>query len=705
MNGRRGFLNISEAPFLRLLLPYAAGMVIQYSVGGYIIPAISAIIATLFLIRYYSALTPRYKYAKFRYFGYAIFAIFLFAGSLNIFLADERTNSVPPASATTAVAKITFSPEKKEYCIQCRVDILQYGKQNGEMVAADMPAILFLQTDTLATGLKKGDIIIFREKLQPVHGNSNPYGYDYGEATRKKGYIYSQYVPSGGWAYIGHDTTRRLADAAQQAHDRLSKRIEDMKMRYRSEALVKALITGDTSQVTQSMRTCYSVAGLSHILAVSGLHTGIITYLIYLLLTPLRRMRARLLVPFITVIATWCYIYMVGMPVSAVRAGIMATLILIGDIIGRKETTINALLASAFLILLYNPYYIFDIGFQLSYTAVFSIFYLYPLIISRLPDGNGFKRKLSSIIAVTIAAQAGTLPLCIYYFHQLPLLGILSNAIVIPLLPFIMAVAIIAILFDNRVTTFILDSLLSFINRIASTIESVPFSSIDDIYIKPSWVIFMIMVVFGIAWGVRTKRSGIIVGVSCLVFVFVATELINMKKESNRYIFAIYDDNDITAINMASPWYNYVITPGMTQCDTDVKTMAGTFWFANLIPDVKFVSDSIKDRGLCLAMPYIVFGAEKVVILDSDRFSRLKEPDEKLFVDKAVITWGFDGNLQKVCDFFDIEEVIITSNVPWYIRNQAVKVCETLRIPYYDIKHEGAYTARFRIKNRRLVSR
>lgn len=705
MNTGKGFLNISEAPFLRLLLPYAAGVVIQHSAGGYIILAISAITAALFFIRYYSVLTPRYKYAKSSYFGYAIFAIFLFAGSLNIYLADKRADSTPPASAKTAVAKITFSPEEKEQCIQCRADILQYGKQNGEKVAADMPAILFIQTDTLSHNLKKGDIIIFREKLQPVQGSSNPYGYDYGEATRNKGYIYSQYVPSGGWAYIGHDTARRLADAAQQAHDKLTKRIEGMNMRYRSEALVKALIAGDTSQITQSMRTCYSIAGLSHILAVSGLHTGIITYLIYLLLTPLRRIRARRLVPFVTVAATWCYIYMVGMPVSAVRAGIMATLILIGDMIGRKETTLNALMASAFLILLYNPYYIFDIGFQLSYTAVFSIFYLYPLIISKLPDGNGFKRRLSSVIAVTIAAQAGTLPLCIYYFHQLPLLGILSNAIVIPLLPFIMATAIIAILFDNQVTTFILDSLLSFINWIASATESVPFSSINDIYIKPSWVIFIIMVIFGMAWGIRTKRSGIIVGVSCFVFVFVATEFINMKKESNRYTFAIYDDNDITAINMASPWYNYVITPGMTRCDADVKTMAGTFWFANLIPDVKFVSDSIEDRGLYLALPYIVFGTEKVVILDSDRFSRLKEPDKKLFVDKAVITWGFDGNFQKVCDFFDIEEVIIASNVPWYIRNKTVKVCETLRIPYYDIKHEGAYTARFGIKNRRSVSR
>lgn len=701
MDGRKGFLSISDAPFLRFLLPYSTGVAIQYTVGGYIIPTISALVAALFLTRYYSVHTPRYKFANSKYFGYAVFAIFLFAGSLNMYFADKRTNSTPPVSAETAVARISGTPKEKEQTIQCDADILLYGKQNGEKIKSDMPSMLFFQTDTLSCLLKEGDIVIFKEKLQPIQSNDNPYGYDYSKAMRQRGYVYSQYIPSNSWEYLGHETPHKITEAARKAYGRLTEQIEGLNLRYRSEALVKAMIAGDTSQITQSIRTSYSTSGLSHILAVSGLHTGIIAYIIYLLLLPLKYIRAKRLIPFITVIATWCYIYVIGMPPSAVRAGIMATLVLIGDIIGRKETTINALLAAAFLMLLYNPYLIFDVGFQLSYTAVFSIFYLYPLLISRLPDGNGIKRRLSSIAAVTIAAQVGTLPLCIYYFHQIPLLGTVSNMIAIPFLPLIMAVALFTIFFRNWVTAYLLDTLLSWLDSLASAIGNIPFASIDDIYVKPYHVIFLMIVIFCTAWGIRTKRSEIITGISCFIFLFIAAESINMSKDKNRLTLAVYDDNDITAINMASPHYNYIITPGISKAEDEVKKMAGTFWLAGLMPDARFATDSVWDGGLSVHLPYIVFGAEKIVILDSDRFGKLTCPDKKLFVDKVIITWGFDGDLSKVCEFFDIGEVIIASNIPWYIRNKTLKECEMLRIPCYDIKREGAYIARLKFRNRR----
>lgn len=697
MENGKGFLSVAEAPFLRFLLPYIAGIAIQFATGGYIIPAVSALAAVLFLIRYYAVGTPRYKYAKSRYFGYAVFAVFLFAGSLNTALNGKRADTAPPASSETAVAIITAPPKEQERSIQCSINVLQFVKQNGEKTGSDMPAALFFQKDSLSAMLKKGDAIIFKEKLQPISGSSNPYGSDFGDMMQKKGYLYSQYVPAGSWEYLGHDSSRTVSDAAQHARSMLVERIESLNMQYRSEALVKALLAGDTSQLTQSMRSSYSVAGLSHILAVSGLHTGIIAYMIYLLLSPLKYIGLRRLIPAISLAVTWGYVYVAGMPPSAVRAGIMASFVLFGEIIGRKGTSVNSLLAAAFLMLVYNPYYLFDVGFQLSYTAVFSIFCFYPLFMAYLPDGNGFRRKLSSVVAVTAAAQTGTLPLCIYYFHQLPVLGIFTNLLVIPLLPFIMALAVITVLLKHWIAIYMLDTSLAAINGLAAMTETLPFSSIDGIFIKPEYVIFLFITVFCTAWGIRTKRSDIITGLACFVFLFTLAESAGRMKDREKYTFAVYDDNDITAINMASPWYNYIITPGITDGGDDVRRMAGTFWFANLFPDVRFASDSITDKGILLSMPYMVFGGEKIVILDSDRFSRYNVPEKRLYVDKVVITWGFNGDFSRVCEFFNIGETIIASNVPWYIRNRILEECSTLRIPCYDIKREGAYVARFGI--------
>lgn len=691
MGNKEGFLNISEAPFLRILLPFVTGVTLQYTIGGYYITTISAVFALWFTVRYYSARTPRTKFSRTKTFGYAIFAVFMLLGSAEMHLLAKREAAAPPEDAKTAIAKINSDVEIKERSIKCRAEIFCFSNIRGEQEAADMPVALYIYPDKNSKQLVKGSIIIFKQRLQPIKSRGNPDSYDYAAAMRHKGFIYSQYLPSGSWKRIGYKEPVSLRDKALRIRGDIVSRIDASAMSGDAKNLLKALLAGDTSRVTQQMRVSYSTAGLSHILAVSGLHVGIITLIIYFILAPLKYIMLKRLRPLITIAAVCGYVFVTGMSPSAVRAGIMAVFVLTGEALGRKGTTVNSLMAAALFMLLYNPYYLFDVSFQLSFTAVFAIFYLYPLIFGILPQSRRITYYISSVIAVTVAAQIGTLPLTVYYFHQIPLLGILSNLIVIPLLPYVIFLAIITLILHSPFLDNALDYTLSGINIIAEKISALPFSALHDIYMSPQYMVFWFIIIFTSFWAIRTKRSEIIVAITACALIFIAAGKLT-QKDKNVNTMVVYDDSHLTAINFISANYNYVVTPDTANADSTVKMIARNFWLKSAMPEAKFVVDSVFKDGLRITLPYIIFNGKKVLILNSGLFKN-KISREKLYIHKAVICDGFSGSISELLSVFNFGEVIISADVNRFKRTAIIKECQNLDIPCHDIKSRGAYVA------------
>ncbi|MEG1574406.1 MAG: ComEC/Rec2 family competence protein [Bacteroidales bacterium] len=689
MENKEGFLSISEAPFLRILLPFLTGIILQYTVGGYYLPIISGAFAIYFTIRYYSARTPRTKFSRTKNFGYAVFAVFMLFGTVEMFLLAHRESATPPQYVKTAIARVTNDIEIKDHVISCKAEVLCFNNNRGGSETTGMPIILYLYPDKNAKQLIKGNIIIFRQHLQPIKSRQNPESYDHASAMRHKGFIYSQYLSSNGWKRIGYKEPEGIRDKALLIRAEIISQINSSSLSCDSKNLLKAILAGDTSGVTTEMRASYSTAGLSHILAVSGLHVGIIAIIIYLILSPLKYIGLKRFRPFITIVAIIGYVFITGMSPSAIRAGIMAIFVLAGELFGRKGRTVNSLMAAAFFMILYNPYYIFNISFQLSFTAVFAIFYLYPLIFGVLPQNRRITYHISSVIAVTVAAQIGTLPLTVYYFHQIPLLGIFSNLIVIPLLPYVIFMAIITLILQYQFMENILNLSLNGINTIAENISSLPLSSLQNIYMSPQYMIFWFIVIFTAFWAIRTKRSEIIVAILAFSLIFIAVDKLTDKKNYENTL-VIYDDNHLTAINLVSQRYNYVITPDTVRADSAVNVTAQNFWMKNAMPEAKFIKDSICSDGLRITLPYIIFNGNKILVLNSDIFDG-KVSHKKLYIHKVIICRGFSGNISQMLALFVFGEVIISSDVNHFKRKTIIKECEVLDIPCHDIKSQGAY--------------
>jgi len=269
---------------------------------------------------------------------------------------------------------------------------------------------------------------------------------------------------------------------AQEQNQKLRERLQNTGLDNETLSISSALLLGQKSELSKETRKDYAQVGASHLLALSGMHLGILYGLLYLLF--IRRIRFSewkwfWLPPILLTI--WGYAFIAGMPVSLVRASIMFSLATIATLAQADTPPLHILALSALIILLFIPKALFQIGFQLSFIAVFFILALYIPIRERL----GLRNKVANLLVLSAVAQLGTAPLSIYYFHSLPLLGALVSIILIPLTTIIIYLGLLVLLIPLGCTTWLLSTAISIQEWIVRMAGSLPYTTITDLY--PTW--------------------------------------------------------------------------------------------------------------------------------------------------------------------------------------------------------------------------
>ena len=246
-------------------------------------------------------------------------------------------------------------------------------------------------------------------------------------------------------------------------------------------AVVAAMALGDKSALTHELRDTYSVSGASHVLALSGLHLGIIYCMLWLLL-PHRRWPA--VSQTIILIVMWLYVLLVGMPVSVVRSAVMLTVYGLLSISHRNKMSVNALAFTAIVMLMWNPEWLFDIGFQLSFMAVLAILLFVPVFedvfSAKYLQEHRLVRYVWGLVAVSVSAQIGVAPLLAYYFGRLSTYFLLTNFIVLPAAYIILGFSLIVLLFPSL--AYILLYIVDTLNAVLFRITAIPGSSIDGFH-------------------------------------------------------------------------------------------------------------------------------------------------------------------------------------------------------------------------------
>ena len=295
-----------------------------------------------------------------------------------------------------------------------------------------------------------GDKIQIEGRPLDIEKPKNPYAFDFSHYMADQHIYMQQFTSSFQVKIIKQHCGNPLLESIYRIRSYFEATIKSQIKGKQEQAIILALLIGIKGQLDDEIKTAYASAGAMHVLAVSGLHVSIIYFLLHWLFRgiPYRDFK-RYVMPTLCIIVLWTYALLTGFSPSILRAVTMFSIVICSEILSRKRQIFNSLAFAAFLLLLYEPHFLFNVGFQLSFLAVVGIVFLYPKLYALWKIENWMFDYCWKITCVSLAAQMATFPLSIYYFNQFPTYFLLTNILVIPAAFLIMILGIVLLLFGN----------------------------------------------------------------------------------------------------------------------------------------------------------------------------------------------------------------------------------------------------------------
>lgn len=685
---------IEHIPLLRLLIPMVVGIVWQHLFPQPYTIVIPLTIATICGIMAWRERKETFSLAFHTNFSISLFAIILCMGMIiyTLHQPDETLPDIEPG--TTAIARIESPPADQTHSYRTTAVIVALSN-NDTTTSTHIPLSLDIQHSYTAQKLQGGDIIIFTPRLERIRSSSIPHSFDYALYMKNKGILFRQYLPDGAWTLSSYYTPPTLKQQARQIQSACIDNLRNSGLSPDHIAILSTLIWGYKADLPDSIRDYFSAAGLSHVLAVSGLHMGIIILISTWLLTPLRYTRLRKLSYIITIATLWVYAFVTGQSPSVMRACIMATFVGIASIINRRNTSLNALCGSAIIILLLNPMQLFDIGFQLSYTAVAGILlFTSYLDIARLTEQkNPILRYLSGSIAVSVSAQIITLPIAAYYFHYIPLWGLLSNIILVPLLPIIVVSTLVLQLctacnIPHAWLTDITDFLTGTLMQGADIIANLPGAVIDKIWLSPHFILLYTIIVIA-TWYALSRHT--LRPLTLLLFTLILIQMLSLydtTKSSTAQAF-IAPEYRHTHLQLADNAHNcYIISSDSAKA----PPRQGEEWRINQHLNTHVVNhnDTIRTPHIYIALPFIQYYNRRLLWIDDNTW-RYTHTSEKIHAHYAVITEQYNGSIASLLQTFQIDTVILPASLFPERATRLQQECNKKNIDCHNIREDDIW--------------
>ena len=642
-----------------------------------------AICITLFLIiilGVYWALL-RFKINNTPFFGVLVYSCIIFIGITSYSIKNNRTNAhhffnqKEDNNTQSLILEITevLKPDTYNTKYIASLKSINDKKVEGKL-------LINLKKDSLFDKLKVDDVIYTSVVLKPIQKPLNPHQFNYSEYLKLK-QIYCQiYIDNDEFYYISKSRNTIYGYAAE-FREIINKNLISSGFNKNILSIINALLLGQRTDIDKTIYNNYVNSGTIHILAVSGLHVGIILLILNVLLKPLLYLkRGYLFRPFIIVIFLWLFAIVAGLSPSVTRAVTMFSIISIAMHLKRPTNIYNTLAISAFIILLVNPTFLFQVGFQMSYLAVLGIVSIQPILYRLWSSKYIVINKLWQIFTVTIAAQIGVLPISLFYFHQFPGLFFISNIVVIPFLGLILGFGILVIVWSLigvipnvlvEIYSTIINSLNTFIAWI-SGFENFLFKDISFSFFQV--ICSYIIIVFAVRVYVSKNTKWIPL---CLVGVigFLGVKVYNNFQNSNPS-FVVFNKSRHTLIG---------------------KKQNGILSIHHNLNDIQFKADNVIKN-------YVV--GESITKVKTDSLKTVYQFNSKtiLVVDSFAVYEGLTFkpnyiilknspkiNLNRLIDSINPEYIIAdASNYKSYLYRWKA-TCEDKKIPFHQTNKKGAF--------------
>jgi competence protein ComEC len=549
--------------FVRIVLFFMMGIVLTIYFPNLISFEVGAVVLLALVVLYLLAsLLPRQLMPTTMrkvFFGFVGLMALTVAGYLNVLSKTEirkASHLIHVEEPIEFYEAVIISPAKmKDRSWKVEAELRQI-KIGGLWRSSTAKILLYFSKEDFPSPYEYGDVVIIKDRPERLMGPSNPEEFNYAEFLRFKNIYHQDFIRKDNARWVGHHPPSWIEYYALQcrmwADDVLKRNVSG----EREKAVASGFVLGVTDGLDDELLSAYKATGAMHVLAVSGLHVGIIYGILLLLLKPLQKLKyGPWLVADISIVVLWAYSFVTGLSPSVLRAVTMFSFVALAKPGGYRTNLYNTLAASAFCILLYDPFLIMSVGFQLSYLAVLGIVYLQSAIYNLWEPDNRIVDEIWKVSSVSIAAQTATFSLGLFYFHQFPNYFLLSNLFAIPgsFVVLVGGLILLIVGFIDPIASIIgmiLEWIIKLLNIIVFAIEELPFSLIENVYITSVQCWMLIGILLTVVLFVQRRKLIWAHYALGLTVMFALAQWNHFQRDVNIEKLTIYNISGHTAIDL-----------------------------------------------------------------------------------------------------------------------------------------------------------
>ena len=552
--------------------------------------------------------------------------------------------------------------------------------------------LLYFSKDSVPLKLQYGDRILISKKLQQIKNSGNPGAFNYERYAAFQQIFHNVYLKRADYVILTEKDINHFQQFIFVAREGILNILRSKISSGKDElGIAEALLIGYTNDLDKDLVQAYSNTGVVHIIAISGMHLGLIYVMLVWIFAKMPLINRSKIVQVILILCClWLFSLLTGAAASVTRAAVMFTFITVGANFKRRSSIYNSLAASAFVMLCYNPFFLWDVGFQLSYLAVIGIIIFQKPIYNWFYIKNKWIDNTWKLLAISLSAQVLTFPVCIYYFHQFPNLFLITNLIAVPLSSLVLyaeigLVALYGIPVAGAWLGKITGWLVWLMNHVILWISRSPFAVWDGIHATTlSTLVLYALVIALCAWLLNKNKGAFRFALFCaLAFAMIfSKEIWDMKSQQKLIVYNVPQHEAIDFVSGNSYWFigdSILLVDGVLQ-NFHLKP-------ARISLQLNRKTDSISE--LFTRQKFYYFSNRKIIIIDQP--IAFETPPQKIDVDIIIIAKNPKLKIAQLANVFNCRQFIFdASNSPWKIV-QWQNECRQLNLSYHSIPDEGAF--------------
>lgn len=691
-----------EVPFVRLLVPLVVGILFawfwpevlpaQWGMGGLLI---TLILFAILMVCY----QQRSLYRRSWILGGVIHVFLLLLGYVLCLLADQRCHaSYFTTDADAFLCQITTEPKLTGSTIRFQADVIQGIKNNNTYQTKGQLAIAVKLDSIHPIQLFYGDLLLVPPTFKAIDPPFNPAEFDFRSHWAKRGVYYQTFVGQRQLSLLKQESRKSILFYALQLRRKLVQKFNTYLPDQEAASLASTLLLGYRVDLDKEIVDTYSQTGTMHVLAVSGMHVGIIFLFLRFLLKPLNKNnRMRIMGAFLIIALIWVYALLTGFSPSVCRATTMLSFVVLGRAFQRSASRYNLVAISAFLLLLYNPLYLFDVGFQLSYLAVIGLIYFQPKIYRMIYFKNKLLQPIWNYAALALAAQLVTFPISIYYFHQFPLYFLLSNVLIALPVVLLMYGGVIFLLVPFTMILkplgLILNGMILLMNAVLQYIQALPFAHLGGLWINTGQcvLLYLIMGCFALLlFQANRKVFFAFIGLVVILLMNITYQLIQNQNRHELIFFSLKKDAVIAHLSrgqgtvigigsLSNKTLDFFIRPALLSKGT------------HLVKRMSF-GDTAQSATYRVSSNWMQFGWFRILrwtsAFDSLRYTR------QIRVDALLLSGNPKVKLSEIRNTIDFSVLLIDGTNKSYCTRRWEEEAKQLQIPYHILNGAKAFVVK-----------